>query len=693
MHSTPRRYHSSVITVVYHTMSLTLLDDNLSVAERNEEINRRRHARSGGNHVARVIDPDAFRRFMEEAAREAAKAKAKEDEREAERRRREGSNYRTPEQRKKDAEAAKAELEASGEARRIVDRFDPDVDYYKLLQLDRACSTEEIRRAFRKHALAYHPDKAPPNASDEQRTFMREQFQKLQVAHDVLVDDAMRALYDKTRDHIETHGPGSRPVLSAEEQRLMSRGAGEMSRLRRAKQKTVKPPTITAEVQLSLEEMHDGVTITVEKNRQQVDSTGQSYEERKQFHLVVRKGAVDGQCLDFPGEGNEYVDTLPGDASFTLRSARHAYFKRRGTRDLEVRLTAWPSSAHGECAEDVLCWRDAVVLSRSASFQADSQASGGAAFRAPSFRDGGADGGSKHARRAVFNVLAGGLRRGGCGGVDEMAIVGEGMPDPADAANVSLRGAMMLMLRCAPPSENRRWTLAPQAKDVLDTAPVATIASSHDNPPVHVPAEEKTYINPELAAEEKAKGNECFKGANYPAAVEHYTEALKRLGPDGEGRHLIYSNRAACYTKMFSLNEALKDADLCIEIAPDFVKGYSRKAAAEFFLKDYDDALASYQNGLDIDVSNEECKDGVRRCVEHINKANRGELSEEEICSMQERAMAKPEVQNILSDPEMRQVLDDMQQEDPKAAQTHVQDPGVAAKIQKLVNSGIIQVR
>ena len=109
-------------------------------------------------------------------------------------------------------------------------------------------------------------------------------------------------------------------------------------------------------------------------------------------------------------------------------------------------------------------------------------------------------------------------------------------------------------------------------------------------------------------------------------------------------------------------------------------------------MKDYDKALASYHKGLDVDATNDECKDGVRRCMEQINKANSGQLTEDEMKQRQERAMANPEVQEILGDPVMRQVLNDMQQ-DPKAAQTHMQNPGVAAKIQKLVNAGIIQVR
>lgn len=57
----------------------------------------------------------------------------------------------------------------------------------------------------------------------------------------------------------------------------------------------------------------------------------------------------------------------------------------------------------------------------------------------------------------------------------------------------------------------------------------------------------------------------------------------------------VYSNRAACYTKLGALPEGLKDANKCIELDPKFVKGYSRKAAIQFFMKEYDKALETYQ--------------------------------------------------------------------------------------------------
>ncbi|KAG4118496.1 hypothetical protein ERO13_D11G019500v2 [Gossypium hirsutum] len=200
--------------------------------------------------------------------------------------------------------------------------------------------------------------------------------------------------------------------------------------------------------------------------------------------------------------------------------------------------------------------------------------------------------------------------------------------------------------------------------------------------------EQQEYFDPKIADEEREKGNECFKQQKYPEAVKHYTESLRRNPKDPKA----YSNRAACYTKLGALPEGLKDAEKCIELDPTFSKGYTRKGAVQFFMKEYDKALETYQEGLKHDANNQELLDGVRRCVEQINKANRGDLSPEELKERQAKAMQDPEIQNILSDPVMRQVLIDFQ-ENPKAAQEHMKNPMVMNKIQKLVSAGIVQMR
>ena len=198
----------------------------------------------------------------------------------------------------------------------------------------------------------------------------------------------------------------------------------------------------------------------------------------------------------------------------------------------------------------------------------------------------------------------------------------------------------------------------------------------------------KAYLDPAKAEIAREEGNELFKQQKYPEAVERYTEAIKRDPED----HRVYSNRAACYTKLTAFNEALKDAEKCIALKPDFPKGYTRKGHVEFFTKQYDKALETYQLGLSKDPANEELKDGLRRTMIEIQKGQTGQVDEAEMKQRQERAMQDPEIQNILSDPVMRQVLNDMST-DPKAAAEHQKNPMIMAKIQKLINAGIVQTR
>jgi molecular chaperone DnaJ len=64
-------------------------------------------------------------------------------------------------------------------------------DYYELLGVSRTATDDELKKAFRKLAMQYHPDKNPGNAEAEQT------FKEINHAYDVLKDPDKRAAYDR----------------------------------------------------------------------------------------------------------------------------------------------------------------------------------------------------------------------------------------------------------------------------------------------------------------------------------------------------------------------------------------------------------------------------------------------------------------------------------------------------------------
>ena len=63
-----------------------------------------------------------------------------------------------------------------------------------------------------------------------------------------------------------------------------------------------------------------------------------------------------------------------------------------------------------------------------------------------------------------------------------------------------------------------------------------------------------------------------------------------------------------------------QDAEECIRLEPTFSKGYSRKGPLQFFMKDYDAALETYEAGLKHDPDNAELKEGINRALEGLAK-------------------------------------------------------------------------
>lgn len=79
----------------------------------------------------------------------------------------------------------------------------------------------------------------------------------------------------------------------------------------------------------------------------------------------------------------------------------------------------------------------------------------------------------------------------------------------------------------------------------------------------------------------------------------------------------------------------------------------------------------------------QEAYEGLSKCNEALSKMKPEEASQS--------ALRDPEVQEILGDPSMRMVLEQMQN-DPASAQSYLRDPVIMRKIEKLVSAGVIKV-
>ena len=64
-------------------------------------------------------------------------------------------------------------------------------DYYEVLGVDKSANEDALKKAYRKLAIKYHPDKNPGDAEAE------EKFKEIAEAYDVLSDPQKRQRYDQ----------------------------------------------------------------------------------------------------------------------------------------------------------------------------------------------------------------------------------------------------------------------------------------------------------------------------------------------------------------------------------------------------------------------------------------------------------------------------------------------------------------
>lgn len=231
-------------------------------------------------------------------------------------------------------------------------------DYYLVLNLTRSATDSDVKKAYRKLALKYHPEK---NVND---LIALEKFQQIAEAYDVLSDARKRAVYDQfgeeglkngvpkgifesgawTQGYIFHGNPekvfrdffgGDNPF-----QEYYDKVDGDMHMSfgglhgRGAKK---QDPPIERELVLSLEEVFHGCVKKMKISRRVMNEDGHTSSIRdKILTITVKRGWKPGTRITFPQEGDQGPNNIPADIVFIVKDKQHSRFRREGTNLIHV---------------------------------------------------------------------------------------------------------------------------------------------------------------------------------------------------------------------------------------------------------------------------------------------------------------------------------------------------------------------
>ena len=200
-------------------------------------------------------------------------------------------------------------------------------DYYKVLGISKTATADEIKKAYRKLAVKYHPDKNQNDKSAE------EKFKEINEANEVLEDADKRKKYDELGENWEynqqqqqTRGQANNHYQSASGEQFndsdfsdffSSIFGSKFSGGAQGQSMAFKGEDYNAEMFISLEEAYFGTARQLEL-------------EKLKLQLKIKPGVKDGQVLRLKGKGSKGMNGgQDGDLYISVHVSEHTQYKRK----------------------------------------------------------------------------------------------------------------------------------------------------------------------------------------------------------------------------------------------------------------------------------------------------------------------------------------------------------------------------
>lgn len=217
-------------------------------------------------------------------------------------------------------------------------------DYYGILEVPRGATAEEIKKAYRRLAALYHPDKNPGDEAAAEK-----KFKTVGEAYEVLSDERKRKKYDQfgedglkagghAADGYPFFGGGRRGKFNGFSSfdtefdmpfgRSQSFGAGMGGHSRHSGPR--KDPAKTINLACTLEELYAGTTKKMKVTKRVCDALGNTSEVEKLLQIDVMAGWKAGTKITFEREGDEHPGRIPADFIFIIQEKPHSVFTREG---------------------------------------------------------------------------------------------------------------------------------------------------------------------------------------------------------------------------------------------------------------------------------------------------------------------------------------------------------------------------